>query len=397
MSQLSPLQFVLESLNDTCQNPGAVGVFNPNSLILSKHTLSENLYKKLASKTPVDPKLDHSKRPSAMRNKPEYQDAELSDGREDATRNIIIKETKKRNQRYYDMRASRDSSERSSESPRSRRNGHLPNGSTPANDRHAVKRKPHIRRVEQKSRAKNNDADEVRSPHPSAQRDFPTSDLGEDFLSSSEGNVTSQQLPPLQKLTVHYVNPSISGKSSNSSGSKWTGSDYGSLPRNFERQQEEGRVGPEDIESNSTAHDNKLDNGVGTSPLSDSENSSRNHGTRETMFHARSLEDILAAQSDTESLRARGRTLRPRSLIERDSRGKIEVQNKTLDVERNWKPPSSPILRRIEKFKRPSVSSSSSGSSLGPKTNSGETLEKNARSQPTNQRLVLGNFKNFEW
>ena len=390
MSQLSPLQFVLESLNDTCQNPDAVGVFNPNSLILSKHTLSENLYKKLARKSPVDAKLT-----LAMRNKPEYQDAELSDGREDATRDIIIKETKKRNQRYYDMRASRDSSDRSSESPRSRRNGHLPNGATPANDRHAVKRKPHVRRVDPKNRAKNNDADEVRSPHPSARRDFPTSDLGEDFLSSSEGNVTSQ-LPPLQKLTVHYVNPSISGKSSNSSGSKWTGSDYGSLPRNFERLHEEGRLDPEDNESNPTAHDNKLDNNVGTKPLSDSENSSRNHLTHETKFHARSMEDILAAHSDPESLRARGRTLRPRSLIEGDSDRKTEVQNKTLDVERNWKAvgqaPSSPILRRIEKFKRPSVSSSSSGSSVGPKTSLRETLEKDARNQPTNQRLVLGNF-----
>lgn len=368
--------------------------------------MSENLYKKLASKTPVDAKFDHSKN-SNTRGKPEYQDPEISDGREDTTRNIIIKETRKRNQRYYDMRTSglsRESSDRSSESPRSRRKEHPGIVSTLIDDRHPGKRKQHNRKVEQKSRTKNYDED-VRY-RPTTNRDFPTSDLDEDFLSSGEGNAAS--LPPLQRLTVRYVNPSISGKSSNSSGSKGTGSDYGSLPRNFERLRVEGRLDTECIDTDATVHDRKLhDDELGVTPASEPE-TSFSRRTHRNGYLARSLEDIVGVQSDSEYSRAYTRKSRPRSLFERDSEitNEIpfkrdsektnEIQNKNLNVETSWNPtekaPNSPILRRIDKFKRPSVSSSSSASSVGLKTNSRETSEGETGGHPTTQRFVPENF-----
>ena len=384
LSQLSPLQFVLETLNDACQNPDAVGVFNPNSLILSKHTLSANLYKKLATKTPVDAKLDHSKKASALRTKPEFHDAELSDGREDATRNIIIKETKKRNQRYYDMRSgsglSRDSSEYSSESPRSR-HGQPANSNTP----HFAKRKNYVRKTEVRNRAKTDP--DVRSPPPNANREFPTSDLGEDFLSSGEGN--SGSVPPLQKLTVRYVDPTSSAKSSGSSGgSKWTGSDYGSLPRNFERLREDNEIEKDYVEANT--HEQKYVEESRRTPVSEPEDGAfaRPH---DFVPKSRSLDDIISVHSDPESTRVQTRQ-RPRSFVSRDPETGAVYESKSLNVEKDWKParnaPGSPLLRRIDKFQRQSVSSSSSGGSLGAKTNSREMLEREGRSYPHNQRFV---------
>lgn len=374
MSQLSPLQFVLETLNDACQNPDAVGVFNPNSLILSKHTLSANLYKKLATKTPVDSKLDHSKKASALRTKPEFHDAELSDGREDATRNIIIKETKKRNQRYYDMRSSsglsRDSSEYSSESPRSR-HGQPANSNTP----HSAKRKNYVRKMD------------VRECTSNVHREFPTSDLGEDFLSSGEGN--SASVPPLQKLTVRYVDPTSSAKSSGSSGgSKWTGSDYGSLPRNFERLREDNEIEKDYVEANT--REQKFIEESRRTPVSEPEDGMfarpRDFGPK-----SRSLDDIISVHSDPESTRVQPRQ-RPRSFVSRDPETGAVYESKSLNVENDWKParnaPGSPLLRRIDKFQRQSVSSSSSGGSLGAKTNSREMLEREGRTYPHNQRFV---------
>ena len=384
LSQLSPLQFVLETLNDACQNPDAVGVFNPNSLILSKHTLSANLYKKLATKTPADAKLDHSKKASALRTKPEFHDAELSDGREDATRNIIIKETKKRNQRYYDMRSgsglSRDSSDYSSESPRSRHGQ-----SAISNAPHSAKRKNYARKTEVRNRAKTDP--DVRSPPPNGHREFPTSDLGEDFLSSGEGN--SGSVPPLQKLTVRYVNPSSSAKSSGSSGgSKWTGSDYGSLPRNFERLREDNEIEREYVEANT--NERKFTEDSRRTPLSEPEDVMLVR-PRDFGHKSRSLDDIVSVHSDPESTRVQRRQ-RPRSFVSRDPETGVVYESKSLNVEKDWKParnaPRSPILRRIDKFQRQSVSSSSSGGSLGAKTNSREMLEREGRSYPHNQRLV---------
>ena len=378
-------------MNDACQNPDAVGVFNPNSLILSKHTLSANLYKKLATKTPSDPKLDHSKKASALRTKPEFHDAELSDGREDATRNIIIKETKKRNQRYYDMRSanglSRDSSEYSSESPRSR-HGQSTNSSTPQ----SAKRKPYVRKTDVRktdTRSRSKTDPEIRSP-PNGNREFPTSDLGEDFLSSGEGN--SASVPPLQKLTVRYVNPTSSAKSSGSSGgSKWTGSDYGSLPRNFERLQEDNEIERDYVEAN--MHERKLAEESRRTPLSEPEDNvfvrPRNYGNK--YHHSRSLEDIVSVHSDPETTRAQARP-RPRSLYAHDAESVAGYESKTLNAEKDWNQArnttSSPLLRRIDKFKRQSVSSSSSGGSLGAKTNSREMLEREGRSYSPHQRLV---------
>jgi hypothetical protein len=403
LSQLSPLQFVLETLNDACQNPDAVGVFNPNSLILSKHTLSANLYKKLATKTPTDPKLDHSKKASALRTKPEFHDAELSDGREDATRNIIIKETKKRNQRYYDMRSgsglSRDSSEYSSESPRSR-HGQSTNSNTPHSaKRKNYARKPDVRKTDvRKTDTRNRPRTdiEVRSPPPISNREFPTSDLGEeDFLSSGEGN--SGLIPPLQKLTVRYVDPTSSAKSSGSSGgSKWTGSDYGSLPRNFERLQEDNEIERDYVEANT--HEQKLVEELRRTPVSEPEDGvfarPPDYGHMVTInkhHHSRSLEDIISVHSDPESTRAPARP-RPRSFVSRDAETVIGYESKSLNVEKDWNPtrngPGSPLLRRIDKFKRQSVSSSSSGGSLGAKTNSREMLERDGRSYGHHQRFV---------
>ena len=377
-------------MNDACQNPDAVGVFNPNSLILSKHTLSANLYKKLATKTPADPKLDHSKKASALRTKPEFHDAELSDGREDATRNIIIKETKKRNQRYYDMRSanglSRESSEYSSESPRSR-HGQSMNSSTPysAKKRNYV-RKTDVRRTDTRNRSKTDP--EIRSPPPNGNREFPTSDLGEDFLSSGEGN--SATVPPLQKLTVRYVDPTSSAKSSGSSGgSKWTGSDYGSLPRNFERLQEDNEIGREYVEAN--IQEQKLGEESRRTPVSEPEDNvfarPRNYGNK--YHHSRSLEDIASVHSEPEITLAQSRP-RPRSFVDVES--VTGYESKSLNVEKNWNQTrnttSSPLLRRIDKFKRQSVSSSSSGGSLGAKTNSREMLERDGRSYSPHQRLV---------
>ena len=392
LSQLSPLQFVLETLNDACQNPDAVGVFNPNSLILSKHTLSANLYKKLATKTPTDPKLDHSKKASAIRTKPEFHDAELSDGREDATRNIIIKETKKRNQRYYDMRAanvlSRDSSEYSSESPRSR-HGQSANSNTP----HSAKRKTYARKTDvwnADTRNRSKTDPEIRSPPPNGNREFPTSDLGEDFLSSGEGNPTS--VPPLQKLTVRYVDPTSSAKSSGSSGgSKWTGSDYGSLPRNFERLQEDNEIEREYVEADT--HEEKVVEESRGTPVSEPEDGvfTRPRDYRNKYHYSRSLEDIVSVHSDPETTRAPSRP-RPRSFVSRDAETVTGYESKSLNVEKDWNPtrnaPSSPLLRRIDKFKRQSVSSSSSGGSLGAKTNSREMLERDGRTYSPHQRFV---------
>ena len=380
----------METLNDACQNPDAVGVFNPNSLILSKHTLSANLYKKLATKTPADPKLDHSKKASALRTKPEFHDAELSDGREDATRNIIIKETKKRNQRYYDMRSgsglSRDSSEYSSESPRSR-HGQPANSNTP----HTAKRKNYARKTDERKtelRSRSKTDPEVRSPLPSSSREFPTSDLGEDFLSSGEGN--SASVPPLQKLTVRYVNPTSSAKSASGSsgGSKWTGSDYGSLPRNFERLREDHEIERDYAEAN--AHEQKHVEESRRTPVSEPEDGvftrPRDYGNK---YHSRSLEDIISVHSDPETKRAKPRQ-RPRSFVGHDAETVNGQEIKSLNVDKDWKAtrnaPSSPLLRRIDKFKRQSVSSSSSGGSLGAKTNSREMLDQEERNYSHQQR-----------
>lgn len=360
-------------------------MFNPNSLILSKHTLSENLYKKLATKTPIDTKMDPSKKAAALRTKPEFHDVELSDGREDATRNIIIKETNKRNQRYYDMRSgsalSRDSSDRSSESPRSRHG----QSATSTPNGHSAKRKVYARKTDPRYRSKT-DGD-LRSPPPNANREFPTSDLGEDFLSSGEGNSVS--IPPLQKLTVRYVNPTSSAKSSNSSGgSKWTGSDYGSLPRNFERLREEQELQKVFVEP--STHEQKHFEESRRTPVSEPEDGAfarpREHGNE---YHARSLEDI-SVRSDPELTRAQPR--RPRSLVARDAEMVTGYHIKALNVEKEWKTArnasGSPLLRRIDKFNRQSVSSSSSGGSMGPKTNSREILERDGRSYSIHQRFV---------
>lgn len=380
----------METLNDARQNPDAVGVFNPNSLILSKHTLSANLYKKLATKTPADAKLDHSKKLSSLPTKQEFHDVEVSEGRGHATRNIMIKETKKRNQRYYDMRSgsglSRDSSEcTSTESPRSS-HGHSVKSSTP----HSAKRNTYARKMDVcnlDTRSRSKADPEPRSPPLNVHREFPTSDLGEDFLSSGEGN--SAFVPPLQRLTVRYVDPTSSAKSSGSSGgSKWTGSDYGSLPRNFERLDEDNEIERDYAEAN--MHEPNRNEESRRTPVSEPEDgvfaSPRNYGIKHP--HSRSLEDIVSVHSDPESTR----TPRPRSFVFRDTKAVNNFENKSHYAEKDWNrvqnAPSSPLLRRIDKFKRQSVSSSSSGGSLGVKTNSREILERDARGYSGYQRFV---------
>lgn len=336
--------------------------------------------------------MDHSKKASALRTKPEFHDAELSDGREDPTRNIIIKETKKRNQRYYDMRSgnglSRDSSEYSSESPRSR-HGQSANPLNSAK-RKSYARKTDMRKTDMRNRSKTDS--EVRPPPPNGTREFPTSDLGEDFLSSGEGNANS--IPPLQKLTVRYVNPTSSAKSSGSSGgSKWTGSDYGSLPRNFERLREDHEIEKEYVEANTREQKEESRR----TPVSEPEDGvfarPRAYGNE---YHSRSLEDIISVHSDPESTRALPRP-RPRSLGIRDAETVGAYESKSLNAEREWKQtrnaPGSPLLRRIDKFKRQSVSSSSSGGSLGAKTPSREMLERDGRGFTHHQRFVKMHFQ----
>ena len=384
LSQLSPLQFVLETLNDACQNPDAVGVFNPNSLILSKHTLSANLYKKLATKTPVDAKLDHSKKASALRTKPEFHDAELSDGREDATRNIIIKETKKRNQRYYDMRSgsglSRDSSEYSSESPE------VGTGNRQTQTLHIL--------LKERTTCGKPKCGIVQKRTPMYDRrlrmqtgNFRLVTWAKTFF--PQGKAIPARYHPSKSLRSGMLTQQVQrnrpGVVAAQSGlDPIMGRCQGTL-KGYEKTMKLKKIMWRLTRmSRSTLRESRR------TPVSEPEDGAfaRPH---DFVPKSRSLDDIISVHSDPESTRVQTRQ-RPRSFVSRDPETGAVYESKSLNVEKDWKParnaPGSPLLRRIDKFQRQSVSSSSSGGSLGAKTNSREMLEREGRSYPHNQRFV---------
>ncbi|XP_046844941.1 disabled homolog 2-interacting protein-like isoform X2 [Xenia sp. Carnegie-2017] len=375
ISQLSPLKFVLDTLNDACQNPNVS--FNPNPSILSKHALSNNLYKKLSTKTSNEA---NSKKPTVLRIRPDTTE------NEDYTRHIMIRETKKRNQRYYDMRSvggkSRETSDYSSESHRSRHRQDFNANKT--NTQHSARRKTNLRsntdkdETDMRSRSKTNRR--LRSPPPYSKREFPTSDLGEECLSSGEGNSTA--VPSLQR---RYADHSSSAKSTGSSGgSKWTGSDYGSLPRNLSRSDQE-------IEQNyveTHAYEPNVQEARKT-PVSDVEERlfSRPHDFA-NIHHSRSLENIVHMPEDQVKTRAQLRQ-RPRSFVARERVEMYDGEN--AGNGRNWVPVRPTILRRTGGLQTRSISSSSSGGSFGVKTNSHEMIDRDSHAYQNYKNDVLTN------